>query len=61
MILYHGSRRNRRISRNQESPISIKIFILDFIAQNIEKQAERWATRYGEEGYLINTNIHRKY
>ena len=51
MILYHGSKEIveypeiRRVRFNKD-------FYFGFYCTNIEKQAERWATRYGEEGYI---------
>ena len=51
IILYHGS---KNIVESPEIRVTKynKDFYFGFYCTNIEKQAERWATRYGEKGYI---------
>ena len=51
MILYHGSKEIVEYPEIRRARFN-KDFYFGFYCTNIEKQAERWATRYGEEGYI---------
>lgn len=51
MILYHGSKEIVEYPEIRRARFN-KDFYFGFYCINIEKQAERWATRYGEEGYI---------
>lgn len=51
MILYHGSKEIVEYPEIRKARFN-KDFYFGFYCTNIEKQAERWATRYGEEGYI---------
>ena len=51
MILYHGSKEIVEYPEIRRARFN-KDFYFGFYCTNIEKQAERWATRYGEKGYI---------
>ena len=51
MILYHGSKEVVEYPEIRKARFN-KDFYFGFYCTNIEKQAERWATRYGEKGYI---------
>ena len=51
MTLYHGSKDIVEYSEIRRARFN-KDFYFGFYCTNIEKQAERWATRYGEKGYI---------
>ena len=49
--LYHGSKDIVEYPEIRKARFN-KDFYFGFYCTNIEKQAERWATRYGEKGYI---------
>ena len=51
MTLYHGSKDIVEYPEIRKARFN-KDFYFGFYCTNIEKQAERWATRYGEKGYI---------
>ena len=51
MTLYHGSKDIVEYPEIRKAQFN-KDFYFGFYCTNIEKQAERWATRYGEKGYI---------
>ena len=51
MILYHGSKEIVEYPKIRKAKFN-KDFYFGFYCTNIEKQAERWATRYGDKGYI---------
>lgn len=51
MTLYHGSKDIVEYPEIRKAQFN-KDFYFGFYCTNIEKQAERWTTRYGEKGYI---------
>ena len=51
MTLYHGSKEIVEYPEIRKARFN-KDFYFGFYCTNIEKQAERWATRYGDKGYI---------
>ena len=51
MILYHGSRQIVEYPEVRKARFN-KDFYFGFYCTKYEEQARRWASRYGEEGYL---------
>ena len=51
MILYHGSKEVVEYPEIRKARFN-KDFYFGFYCTNIEKQAERWAIRYGKKGYI---------
>ena len=51
MTLYHGSKDIVEYPEIRKARFN-KDFYFGFYCTNIEKQAERWATGYGEKGYI---------
>ena len=51
MTLYHGSKDIVEYPEIRKARFN-KDFYFGFYCTNIEKQAERWATRYGKKGYV---------
>ena len=51
MTLYHGSKDIVEYPEIRKARFN-KDFYFGLYCTNIEKQAERWATRYGEKGYI---------
>lgn len=51
MTLYHGSKEIVEYPEIRKARFN-KDFYFGFYCTNIEKQAERWATRYGGNGYI---------
>ena len=51
MTLYHVSKDIVEYPEIRRARFN-KDFYFGFYCTNIEKQAERWATRYGEKGYI---------
>ena len=51
MILYHGSREIVKYPEIRKAQYH-KDFYFGFYCTKLPEQAKRWATRYGEEGYI---------
>ena len=55
MILYHGSKEKVEYPEIRKA-VFCKDFYFGFYCTQYEDQAERWATRYGEKGYVNKYN-----
>lgn len=58
MILYHGSKEVVEYPEIRKARFN-KDFYFGFYCTNIEKQAERWAIRYGKKDILTSMSIQK--